>query len=68
MAHRLDKDTSGVIVAAKRKDVAEFVHMSMDGRIDLEDLVSHRLKLEDINEGFDLMRQGKSVRAVIVFD
>ena len=53
---------------AKRADVARFVDWYVDGVLDLEGLVSHRLPLERINEGFDLMRQGKTARAVVVFD
>ncbi|WP_448661578.1 alcohol dehydrogenase catalytic domain-containing protein [Sphingomonas sp. CJ20] len=51
------KSTLGAIVA----DYA-------DGRVRFDELVSHRLPLERINEGFDLMRQGKSTRTVIVFE
>jgi S-(hydroxymethyl)glutathione dehydrogenase/alcohol dehydrogenase len=39
----------------------------MDGRINIDDLITHHLKLEDINQGFDLMRAGKSIRSVVVF-
>ncbi|HUP94511.1 MAG TPA: S-(hydroxymethyl)glutathione dehydrogenase, partial [Burkholderiales bacterium] len=39
----------------------------MDGRINIDDLITHTLKLEDINTGFDLMHQGKSIRSVVVF-
>jgi S-(hydroxymethyl)glutathione dehydrogenase/alcohol dehydrogenase len=37
----------------------------MDGRINIDDLIPHVLPLERINEGFDLMHEGKSIRAVV---
>ena len=39
----------------------------MDGKINIDDLITHKLKLEDINQGFDLMHQGKSIRSVVVY-
>ena len=39
----------------------------MDGKIEIDPMITHILKLEDINEGFDLMHEGKSIRAVVVF-
>jgi S-(hydroxymethyl)glutathione dehydrogenase/alcohol dehydrogenase len=39
----------------------------MDGKINIDDLITHKLKLADINEGFDLMHAGKSIRSVVVF-
>jgi S-(hydroxymethyl)glutathione dehydrogenase/alcohol dehydrogenase len=39
----------------------------MDGKINIDDLITHKLKLPDINEGFDLMHAGKSIRSVVVF-
>lgn len=53
---------------AKRADVARFVDWYVDGTLKLDGFVSHRLPLERINEGFELMRQGKTARAVVVFD
>jgi S-(hydroxymethyl)glutathione dehydrogenase/alcohol dehydrogenase len=53
---------------AKRADVARFVDWYVEGKLSLDGLVSHRLPLERINEGFDLMRQGKTARAVVVYD
>jgi S-(hydroxymethyl)glutathione dehydrogenase/alcohol dehydrogenase len=46
----------------------ELVDWYMDKRIDLDSLISHRLPLERINEGFELMRRGESIRTVITFD
>jgi S-(hydroxymethyl)glutathione dehydrogenase/alcohol dehydrogenase len=39
----------------------------MDGKIAIDDLITHRLKLDDINHGFDLMKRGESIRSVVVF-
>jgi len=39
----------------------------MDGKINIDDLITHTLSLEDINKGFDLMHEGKSIRSVVVF-
>jgi len=40
----------------------------MQGRLNLDDLVSRRIRLEDINEGFAAMTRGEVARSVIVFD
>ena len=37
----------------------------MDGKINIDDLITHTLPLERINEGLDLMHAGKSIRAVV---
>jgi hypothetical protein len=39
----------------------------MDGKIEIDPMITHVLPLERINEGFDLMHAGKSIRAVVVF-
>jgi S-(hydroxymethyl)glutathione dehydrogenase/alcohol dehydrogenase len=52
---------------AKRQDVARYVDWFVDGKLDLGDMVSHELALDDINEGFDLMRAGKTNRAVVLY-
>jgi S-(hydroxymethyl)glutathione dehydrogenase / alcohol dehydrogenase len=39
----------------------------MDGKLHIDALITHRLKLEDINEGFELMERGESIRSVVVF-
>jgi S-(hydroxymethyl)glutathione dehydrogenase/alcohol dehydrogenase len=39
----------------------------MNGKIRIDELITHRLKLEDINEGFDLMKRGESIRSVVIF-
>jgi S-(hydroxymethyl)glutathione dehydrogenase/alcohol dehydrogenase len=39
----------------------------MEKKINIDDLITHQLKLADINKGFELMREGKSIRSVVVF-
>jgi len=53
--------------AKGRRDVPRIVDWYMDKRINIDDLITHKLKLEEINKGFDLMREGKSIRSVVVF-
>ena len=51
----------------RRTDVPKFVDGCMDGKINIDDLMTHVLPLERINDGFELMRTGKSIRAVVNF-
>ena len=53
--------------ARGRTDVPKIVDWYMDGKIDIDSLITHTLKLEDINEGFALMKSGESIRSVVVF-
>ncbi|MGZ5092346.1 MAG: S-(hydroxymethyl)glutathione dehydrogenase/class III alcohol dehydrogenase [Burkholderiales bacterium] len=53
--------------AKGRRDVPRIVDWYMDGKINIDDLITHTLKLEDINKGFELMHAGKSIRSVVVF-
>ncbi|MCC7484979.1 MAG: S-(hydroxymethyl)glutathione dehydrogenase/class III alcohol dehydrogenase [Burkholderiales bacterium] len=53
--------------AKGRRDVPRIVDWYMEGRIKLDDLITHRLRLDEINHGFELMREGKSIRSVVVF-
>jgi S-(hydroxymethyl)glutathione dehydrogenase/alcohol dehydrogenase len=53
--------------AKGRRDVPRIVDWYMDKKINIDDLITHQLKLEDINKGFDLMHEGKSIRSVVVF-
>ena len=39
----------------------------MNGKIELDSMVTHTMPLEEINTAFDLMHQGKSIRSVIIF-
>jgi S-(hydroxymethyl)glutathione dehydrogenase / alcohol dehydrogenase len=53
--------------ARGRTDVPRIVDWVMDGKLTIDPLITHRLKLEDINEGFELMERGESIRSVVVF-
>jgi len=53
--------------ARGRTDVPRIVDWYMDGKINIDDLITHVLPLERINEGFDLMHAGTSIRAVVTF-
>ncbi|MCF6387420.1 alcohol dehydrogenase catalytic domain-containing protein [Mycobacterium sp. MBM] len=48
-------------------DAARYVDWFVDGKISLDDVVSHTIRLEDINEGIDLMHHGKAARVAIDF-
>jgi S-(hydroxymethyl)glutathione dehydrogenase/alcohol dehydrogenase len=39
----------------------------MSGKIEIDPMITHKLPLERINEGFDLMHEGKSIRTVVEF-
>jgi S-(hydroxymethyl)glutathione dehydrogenase/alcohol dehydrogenase len=53
--------------ARGRTDVPKVVDWYMDGKINIDDLITHVLPLDRINEGFDLMHEGKSIRAVVTY-
>jgi S-(hydroxymethyl)glutathione dehydrogenase/alcohol dehydrogenase len=53
--------------AKGRTDVPKIVNWYMDGKINIDDLITHKMPLEDINSAFDLMHSGKSIRSVVEF-
>ena len=53
--------------ARGRTDVPRIVDWYMDGKINIDDLITHKMPLEDINKAFDLMHAGKSIRSVVEF-
>ena len=53
--------------AKGRTDVPRIVDWYMDGKFNIDDLITHTMPLEDINKGFDLMHAGESIRSVVVF-
>lgn len=53
--------------ARGRTDVPRIVDWYMEGRINIDDLITHVLPFEQINEGFDLMRRGESIRTVVTY-
>jgi S-(hydroxymethyl)glutathione dehydrogenase/alcohol dehydrogenase len=53
--------------ARGRTDVPRIVDWYMEGKINIDDLITHRLTLADINKGFDLMKSGESIRSVVMY-
>ncbi len=53
--------------ASGRTDVPKIVDWYMDGKIEIDPMITHTLALEDINKGFDLMHAGESIRSVVVY-
>ena len=53
--------------ARGRTDVPKIVDWYMDGKIDIDSLITHTLPLDRINEAFDLMHEGKSIRTVVTY-
>ena len=53
--------------AKGRTDVPKIVDWYMDGKIQIDPLITHTMPLDDINKGFDLMRSGESIRGVVEF-
>lgn len=53
--------------ARGRTDVPKIVDWYMDGRINIDDLITHVLPIEQINQAFELMHQGQSIRSVVTF-
>lgn len=53
--------------ARGRTDVPKIVDWYMDGKINIDDLITHVMPLDDINKAFDLMHKGESIRSVIKY-
>ncbi len=53
--------------AKGRTDVPKIIDWYMSGKIEIDPMITHVLSLEDINKGFDLMHEGKSIRSVVVY-
>ena len=53
--------------AKGRSDVPKIVDWYMNGKIEIDPLITHTMPLEKINEAFDLMHHGESIRSVVVF-
>ena len=66
----MGKTIGGVMMGGLkvRSDLPGLVDDYAEGRVDFDTLISHRLPLEQINAGFDLMRKGLSIRVVIIFE
>ena len=59
--HRLRRGARG------RSDVPEIVDWYMEGKINIDDLITHQMPLDDINKAFELMHSGESIRSVVVY-
>ncbi|MEP1934704.1 MAG: S-(hydroxymethyl)glutathione dehydrogenase/class III alcohol dehydrogenase [Roseibium sp.] len=53
--------------ACGRTDVPKIVDWYMDGKIEIDPMITHTMPLEDINKGFDLMHAGESIRSVVLY-
>ncbi len=53
--------------ARGRTDVPKIVDWYMEGKIDIDPMITHTLSLDEINKGFDLMHAGESIRSVVVY-
>ncbi|MDQ4136326.1 MAG: S-(hydroxymethyl)glutathione dehydrogenase, partial [Pseudomonadota bacterium] len=53
--------------ARGRTDVPKIVDWYMEGKINIDDLITHTMPLDEINTAFDLMHEGKSIRSVVTF-
>ncbi len=53
--------------ARGRTDVPKIVDWYMEGKINIDDLITHKMPLNDINRAFDLMHSGESIRSVVVY-
>ena len=53
--------------ARGRTDVPKIVDWYMEGKLNIDDLITHTMPLEKINEGFDLMKRGESIRSVVLY-
>lgn len=54
--------------ARGRTDVPKIVDWYMDGKINIDDLITHTMPLDKINDAFDLMHSGESIRSVVLYD
>jgi S-(hydroxymethyl)glutathione dehydrogenase/alcohol dehydrogenase len=53
--------------ARGRTDVPKIVDWYMQGKIEIDPMITHTMPLEDINKGFDLMHAGESIRSVVIY-
>jgi S-(hydroxymethyl)glutathione dehydrogenase/alcohol dehydrogenase len=53
--------------ARGRTDVPKIVDWYMEGKINIDDLITHTMPLEKINDAFELMHEGESIRSVVVY-
>ncbi len=54
--------------AVPSRDIPKYVEMWRDGKLPVEKLISHRIRLDDINRAMDELAEGRAVRQVIIMD
>ena len=54
--------------AVPARDIPHYIDLFKAGRLPVDKLITHRLRLEQINEGFDRLASGEAVRQVILFE
>jgi alcohol dehydrogenase len=50
------------------RDIPHYIDLYLQGRLPVNKLLTGRLKLDEINHGFDLLHEGKAIRQVVVFE
>jgi S-(hydroxymethyl)glutathione dehydrogenase/alcohol dehydrogenase len=65
-----EKKITGSMMGSNRfqYDMPRYIDFYLDGRLRLDEMISARIPLEDINGAFDAMKKGEAARQVIVFD
>ena len=58
---------SAIGTARGRTDVPKIVDGYMEGKINIDDLITHTMPLDDIIKGFDLMKRGESIQSVVIY-
>ena len=70
-AQRIASELGLIVVAPdtspRGADVPKIVDWYMEGKINIDDLITHTMPLEEINTAFDLMHEGKSIRSVVIY-
>lgn len=51
-----------------RIDIPRYIELYLAGRLKLDELISRRIKLDEVNDGYEALKAGKTIRSVIVFD
>jgi S-(hydroxymethyl)glutathione dehydrogenase/alcohol dehydrogenase len=65
--HRARLEGSAFGGARGRTDVPKIIDWYMEGKIEIDPMITHTMPLPDINKGFELMQEGKSIRSVVVY-
>ena len=60
-------ERSAIGTARSRTDVPKIVDGYMEGKINIDDLITHTMPLDDINKSFDLMTRGESIQSVVIY-